>query len=86
MTKEQKKARQGQNKARKFGKVKDELDLCWKIANGSICEFGAELSFFLIIFRSVILVQALAQRNTADMQTLLVLFFFHIYWKLTDAF
>jgi len=42
MTKEQKKARQGQNKARKFGKVKDEFDLCWKIANGSICEFGSE--------------------------------------------
>uniref|UniRef100_A0A8H7XP70 tRNA-dihydrouridine(47) synthase [NAD(P)(+)] n=1 Tax=Psilocybe cubensis TaxID=181762 RepID=A0A8H7XP70_PSICU len=34
MTKEQKKARQGQNKARKFGKVKDELTLCWKVANG----------------------------------------------------
>ncbi|KDR71559.1 hypothetical protein GALMADRAFT_791101 [Galerina marginata CBS 339.88] len=45
MTKEQKKARQGQNKARKFGKVRDELDLCWKIANGSTCEYGSECRF-----------------------------------------
>ncbi|KAF9553435.1 FMN-linked oxidoreductase [Agrocybe pediades] len=45
MTKEQKKARQGQNKARRFGKVKDELDLCWKIANGTVCEFGSECRF-----------------------------------------
>ena len=40
MTKEQKKAQRGQNKARKFGKVRDELDLCWKVANGVDCEFG----------------------------------------------
>ncbi|KAF8881681.1 hypothetical protein CPB84DRAFT_1687038 [Gymnopilus junonius] len=45
MTKEQKKARQGQNKGRKFGKVRDELDLCWRIANGSICEYGSECRF-----------------------------------------
>jgi tRNA-dihydrouridine synthase 3 len=44
MTKEQKKAQRGQNKARKFGKVRDDFDLCWKIANGSVCEFGDELS------------------------------------------
>ncbi|KIM43898.1 hypothetical protein M413DRAFT_17862 [Hebeloma cylindrosporum] len=45
MTKEQKKAQRGQNKARKFGKVRDDFDLCWKIANGSICEFGDECRF-----------------------------------------
>jgi tRNA-dihydrouridine synthase 3 len=42
MSKEQKKAHRGQNKGRKFGKVRDELDLCWRVANGSTCEFGAE--------------------------------------------
>jgi tRNA-dihydrouridine synthase 3 len=49
MTKEQKKAQRGQNKARKFGKVRDDFDLCWKIANGSVCEFGEELRVFKII-------------------------------------
>ncbi|TFK75594.1 FMN-linked oxidoreductase [Pluteus cervinus] len=42
LTKEQKKAQRGANKARKFGKVRDEFDLCWRIANGSVCEFGAD--------------------------------------------
>lgn len=41
-TKEQKKAQRGQNKARRFNKVRDELDLCWRVANGSTCEYGAE--------------------------------------------
>jgi tRNA-dihydrouridine synthase 3 len=41
-SKEHKKAHRGQNKARKFGKVRDELDLCWRVANGTTCEFGAE--------------------------------------------
>ena len=52
MSKEQKKARQGQNKGRKFGKVRDELDLCWRIANGTVCEYGAELSrrFLSLLF------------------------------------
>lgn len=49
MTKEQKKAQRGQNKARKFGKVRDDFDLCWKIANGSVCEYGDGLSFFQFI-------------------------------------
>lgn len=40
MTKEQKKASRGANKGRRFGKVRDELELCWKIANGGGCEFG----------------------------------------------
>ncbi|KAF9472611.1 FMN-linked oxidoreductase [Pholiota conissans] len=45
MTKEQKKAQRGQNKARRFGKVRDELDLCWRVANGAICEFGTECRY-----------------------------------------
>ncbi|KJA22425.1 hypothetical protein HYPSUDRAFT_67097 [Hypholoma sublateritium FD-334 SS-4] len=44
-TKEQKKAQRGQNKARRFNKVRDELDLCWRVANGSTCEYGAECRF-----------------------------------------
>ena len=51
LTKEQKKAQRGANKVRKFGKVKDELDLCWKVANGSVCEFGewyAKASFYIL--------------------------------------
>lgn len=47
LTKEQKKAQRGANKGRKFGKVRDELDLCWKVANGSVCEFGEGCEFFL---------------------------------------
>lgn len=42
MTKEEKKAQRGANKGRKFGKVRDELNLCWKVAVGSMCEFGSE--------------------------------------------
>jgi len=39
-TKKQKKAQRGQNKGRKFGKVRDELELCWKVGNSTMCEFG----------------------------------------------
>ncbi|KAF8635621.1 hypothetical protein AX15_000260 [Amanita polypyramis BW_CC] len=45
LTKEQRKAQRGANKGRKFGKIRDELNLCWKVANGSICEFGSECRF-----------------------------------------
>ncbi|KAF8801086.1 zinc finger dihydrouridine synthase [Phlegmacium glaucopus] len=45
LTKEQKKAQRGANKGRRFGKVRDELDLCWKVANGSVCEFGEGCRF-----------------------------------------
>ncbi|KAF8888787.1 zinc finger dihydrouridine synthase [Infundibulicybe gibba] len=44
-SKEQRKAQRGANKGRKFGKARDDLELCWKIANGSICEFGSECRF-----------------------------------------
>ncbi|KAJ7451979.1 zinc finger dihydrouridine synthase [Mycena latifolia] len=40
LTKAQKKAQSGMNKGRRFGKVHDELDLCFKIAAGEVCEFG----------------------------------------------
>ncbi|KAJ6587378.1 hypothetical protein B0H10DRAFT_2093936 [Mycena sp. CBHHK59/15] len=40
LTKAQKKAQTGMNKGRRFGKVRDELDLCFKIATGGVCEFG----------------------------------------------
>ncbi len=42
LTKEERKAQRGANKGRKFGKVRDELNLCWKVAAGNICEFGSE--------------------------------------------
>ena len=38
----EKKRRRGQNKGRQFQKVRDELDLCWKVAAGETCEFGSE--------------------------------------------
>lgn len=38
--KEEKKKRSGANKGRRFGKMRDELELCWKVAIGKNCEFG----------------------------------------------
>ncbi|KAJ7084968.1 zinc finger dihydrouridine synthase [Mycena epipterygia] len=40
LTKAQKKAQSGMNKGRRFGKMRDELDLCFKVAGGSMCDFG----------------------------------------------
>ncbi|EAU84036.1 zinc finger dihydrouridine synthase [Coprinopsis cinerea okayama7 len=45
LAKAQKKARQGANKGRRFGKVRDEVELCWKVANGAICDFGTSCRF-----------------------------------------
>lgn len=42
LAREEKKKRRGQNKGRRFQKVRDELDLCWKVAAGEYCEFGSE--------------------------------------------
>jgi len=42
LAREEKKKRRGQNKGRRFQKVRDELDLCWKVAAGETCEFGSE--------------------------------------------
>ena len=42
LAREEKKKRRGQNKGRRFQKMRDELDLCWKVAAGETCEFGSE--------------------------------------------
>ncbi|KAJ7911826.1 zinc finger dihydrouridine synthase [Mycena leptocephala] len=40
LTKAQKKAQTGMNKGRRFGKVRDELDLCYQVAAGGMCAFA----------------------------------------------
>ena len=42
LAREEKKKRRGQNKGRRFQKVRDELDLCWKVAAGETCEFDTK--------------------------------------------
>ncbi|EMD37135.1 hypothetical protein CERSUDRAFT_137621 [Gelatoporia subvermispora B] len=42
MSKEERKNKRGANKGRRFQKVRDEVELCWKVAIGKTCEFGAE--------------------------------------------
>jgi tRNA-dihydrouridine synthase 3 len=42
LSREQKKTQRGANKGRRFGKIRDELELCWRIACGKPCEFGTE--------------------------------------------
>jgi len=37
--------KRGQNKGRRFKKVRDTLDLCWKVANGITCEVGDDCRF-----------------------------------------
>ncbi|EPQ51956.1 FMN-linked oxidoreductase [Gloeophyllum trabeum ATCC 11539] len=37
---EKKKKERGQNKGRRFQKVREDVDLCWRIARGTVCEFG----------------------------------------------
>ncbi|ESK90652.1 trna-dihydrouridine synthase 3-like [Moniliophthora roreri MCA 2997] len=39
------KSRKGANKNRRFQKIRDDLEICWKTANGSICEFGEECRY-----------------------------------------
>lgn len=41
-SKAEKKAQRGANKGRRFGKIRDEVEVCWKVAVGQICEFGDE--------------------------------------------
>lgn len=41
-SKEEKKNKRGANKGRRFQKVRDEVELCWRIASGQSCEFGSE--------------------------------------------
>jgi len=40
IAKEEKRKNRGANKGRKFGKVTEDVELCWKLASGSECEFG----------------------------------------------
>lgn len=39
-TKEERKNKRGANKGRRFQKMRDDLELCWRIASGRLCEFG----------------------------------------------
>ena len=42
LAKEERKQKRGANKGRRFQKVRDELELCFRVASGKQCEFGAE--------------------------------------------
>ncbi|TRM67080.1 hypothetical protein BD626DRAFT_484699 [Schizophyllum amplum] len=39
------KSKRGANKGRRFAKMHDELEVCWKTANGQTCEFGDKCKF-----------------------------------------
>ena len=41
-SKEDRKNKRGANKGRRFQKVRDDLELCWRVAIGKTCEFGEE--------------------------------------------
>ncbi|KAI0039115.1 zinc finger dihydrouridine synthase [Auriscalpium vulgare] len=45
LAREEKKKQRGSNKGRRWTKVRDELELCWKFANNNSCEFGSECRF-----------------------------------------
>ncbi|KAI9464008.1 zinc finger dihydrouridine synthase [Lactarius psammicola] len=45
LSKEEKKAQRGSNKGRRWGKVRDEVDLCWRFAGSGKCDFGSECRF-----------------------------------------
>ncbi|EIN14460.1 zinc finger dihydrouridine synthase [Punctularia strigosozonata HHB-11173 SS5] len=45
IAKEEKRKRQGANKGRRWNKVHDEVNLCWRLAAGQMCEFGAECRY-----------------------------------------
>ncbi|CCM05385.1 uncharacterized protein FIBRA_07601 [Fibroporia radiculosa] len=40
-----KKNKRGANKGRRFQRVHDEVELCWRVASGRTCEFGDECRF-----------------------------------------
>jgi len=42
LAKEEKKAQRGSNKGRRWAKVRDEVDLCWRFASSGKCDFGSE--------------------------------------------
>ncbi|PIL29241.1 hypothetical protein GSI_09290 [Ganoderma sinense ZZ0214-1] len=45
LAKEERKQKRGANKGRRFQKVRDELELCFRVASGKKCDFGAECKF-----------------------------------------
>ncbi|KAI0643930.1 zinc finger dihydrouridine synthase [Trametes meyenii] len=45
LVKEERKKQRGANKGRRFQKVRDEVELCFRIAGGKDCEFGNECRF-----------------------------------------
>ena len=50
LSKEEKKKRSGANKGRRFGKMRDEVELCWKTARGEECEFGDKYERHLLSY------------------------------------
>ena len=42
LAKEEKKAQRGSNKGRRWAKVRDEVELCWRFAGSGKCDFGSE--------------------------------------------
>ena len=54
LSKEEKKAQRGSNKGRRWAKVRDDVDLCWRFAGSGKCDFGSEcvLAHFLLPIRA----------------------------------
>ncbi len=46
LTKEEKKAQRGSNKGRRWAKVRDEVDLCWRFAGSGKCAFDLHLDWY----------------------------------------
>ena len=46
LTKEEKKAQRGSNKGRRWAKVRDEVDLCWRFAGSGECDFGSQCVWY----------------------------------------
>jgi tRNA-dihydrouridine synthase 3 len=46
LAKEEKKAQRGSNKGKRWAKVRDEVDLCWRFAGSGKCDFGPECVSF----------------------------------------
>lgn len=46
-SKEERKNKRGANKGRRFQKVRDDVELCWRVASGRICDFGDQYMLFL---------------------------------------
>ncbi|KAI9438244.1 zinc finger dihydrouridine synthase [Lactarius indigo] len=42
LSKEEKKAQRGSNKGRRWAKMRDDVELCWRFAGSGKCDFGSE--------------------------------------------